>query len=232
MPVYSLTHHIGTHRPQAKFPGIIFALIMMAVMLAGAPSARAEGQVIVAFGDSITAGLGVNEQEAWPAVAQKILAEKGLAITIVNAGVSGDTTAGGKARLAWSLDGASPKPGFAIVALGGNDALRALTPENSYQNLDAIILALKKRNMPVLLAGMLAPPNLGDDFGKAFQAIYTRLASKHKILLYPFLLEGVAGDEKLNQHDGIHPTPEGQKIIARKMVPYIEALLSGKTALK
>ena len=232
MPVNSLIHHIGTRRPQAKLPGIIFTLVLFAVLLASAPSARAEGLVIVAFGDSITAGLGVSEQEAWPAVVQKILADKGVAITIVNAGVSGDTTAGGKARLAWSLDGPSPSPGFAIVALGGNDALRALTPENSYQNLDAIILALKKRNMPVLLAGMLAPPNLGDDFGKAFQAIYTRLASKHKILLYPFLLEGVAGDEKLNQHDGIHPTPEGQKIIARKMVPYIEALLSGKTALK
>jgi acyl-CoA thioesterase I len=200
----------------------------MMLLIFTTPQARAESAVIVAFGDSITAGLGVNEQEAWPYVAQKMLADKGRNVTIVNAGVSGDTTAGGKARLAWSLDGADPKPGFAVVALGGNDALRALTPENSFQNLDAIIIALKKRNMPVLLAGMLAPPNLGEDFGQKFQAIYTRLATKHKIPLYPFLLEGVAGIADLNQHDGIHPTPEGQRIIARKILPYIEALLAGK----
>lgn len=206
---------------------------MLGILLAGlfpASVARAETPVIVAFGDSITAGLGVQEQEAWPYVAQKMLADKGSKVTIVNAGVSGDTTAGGKARLAWSLDGADLKPGFAVVALGGNDALRALTPENSFQNLDAIITALKKRGMPVLLAGMLAPPNLGEDFGQKFQAVYTRLADKHQILLYPFLLEGVAGIANLNQHDGIHPTAEGQRIIAQKILPYLEALLAGKRA--
>jgi len=162
---------------------------------------------------------------------QKMLIAKGQSVTVVNAGVSGDTTAGGKARLAWSVDGADPKPTHAIIALGGNDALRALSQENAYQNLEAIILAFKKRNIAVLLAGMLAPPNLGAEYGHKFQAIYTRLAAKHKVLLYPFLLNGVAADANLNQADGIHPTEAGQKIIAARILPYIQALLSGKKAL-
>jgi acyl-CoA thioesterase I len=224
--------HIGRPGAQANQLPFIFALIALVTVVFTTPSVRAEGVVIVAFGDSITAGLGVKEHEAWPAVAQKMLIHKGLQVTIVNAGVSGDTTAGGRARLAWSLDGASPKPTFAIVALGGNDALRAVSPENSYQNLEAIILDLKKRGLPVLLAGMLAPPNLGADFGRDFKAIYTRLADKYNVLLFPFLLQDVGGNKDLNQHDGIHPTPEGQKIIAHNILPYIEALLSGKTALK
>jgi acyl-CoA thioesterase I len=223
--VRSVPQHIGRPGPQANHLRIIFAFGLFVAALFPASHAHAEPAVIVAFGDSITAGLGVSEQEAWPYVAQKMLADKGHQVTIINAGVSGDTTAGGKARLAWSLDGADPKPGFAVVALGGNDALRALTPEISFQNLDAIIIALKKRNMPVLLAGMLAPPNLGEDFGQKFQAIYTRLSDKHKIPLYPFLLDGVAGVADLNQHDGIHPTAEGQRIIARMILPFLETLL-------
>ena len=197
----------------------------------GPAFAQARGPVIVALGDSITAGYGLTEKDAWPIQVQKMLIAKGQSVTVVNAGVSGDTTAGGKARLAWSVDGADPKPTHAIIALGGNDALRALSQENAYQNLEAIILAFKKRNIAVLLAGMLAPPNLGAEYGHKFQAIYTRLAAKHKVLLYPFLLNGVAADANLNQADGIHPTEAGQKIIAARILPYIQALLSGKKAL-
>jgi len=193
---------------------------------------QAQNPVIIAFGDSLTAGLGVKAKEAWPAVVQDKLAAKGVHITMVNAGVSGDTTAGGKARLAWSLDGGAAKPSAAIVALGANDALRALDPEDAFNNLDAILAELKKRRMNILLAGMLAPPNLGEDYGKRFLAIYTRLADKHDIALYPFLLDGVAADQNLNQADGIHPTAEGQQVIAQKILPWVEALLNGRTAAK
>ena len=198
----------------------------------GSTPARAGQPVIVAVGDSITAGFGLSEREAWPAVLAGTLNKSGTPVTMINAGVSGDTTAGGRARLAWSLDGTDPKPTAAIVALGGNDALRALDPELAYQNLDAILTELKKRKLKILLAGMLAPPNLGPDYGRKFQAIYTRLAQKHNVLLFPFLLEGVAADPDLNQADGIHPTAAGQKVIAGNIKPFIEAMLDGKTAMK
>ena len=205
----------------------------MAALLVLSPlRVQADTPVIVAFGDSITAGLGVTEQEAWPAAVQRILADQGLKVTMINAGVSGDTTAGGRARLAWSLDGATPKPTLAVVALGGNDALRALDPENAYGNLDAIIIALKKRKMNILLAGMLAPPNLGGDYAEKFAAIYKRLAAKHTVLLYPFLLDGVAADKNLNQADGIHPTAAGQNIIATRIAPYLQALVEGRTRME
>jgi len=207
-------------------------LALVAGFLLSASPGQAQNPIVIAFGDSLTAGLGVKAKEAWPAVVRDKLAARGVHITMVNAGVSGDTTAGGKARLAWSLDGATVKPTAAIVALGANDALRALDPEDAFRNLDAILVELRKRNMDVLLAGMLAPPNLGEDYGNRFLAIYTRLADKHGVPLYPFLLDGVAAEKDMNQDDGIHPTAEGQQVIAEKILPWVEALLNGRTAAK
>ncbi len=180
----------------------------------------------MAFGDSLTAGLGVSPNETWPAQLEARLKAEGLDVRFVNAGVSGDTTAGGRARLAWSLDGAEPKPGYAIVALGANDAMRGLSPEAAYGNLDAIVAELKKRNIRILLAGMLAPPNLGPDYGDAFKAIYAKLAEKHGIALYPFLLDGVAAEPSLNQGDGIHPTAAGYTLIAERLAPVVRHFLA------
>ena len=224
--------HIGRLRPQTNPAAIIFVAALVLGLFEGSTPARAGQPVIVAVGDSITAGFGLSEREAWPAVLAGTLNKSGTPVTMINAGVSGDTTAGGRARLAWSLDGTDPKPTAAIVALGGNDALRALDPEQAFQNLDAMVMELKKRDLKVMLAGMLAPPNLGEDYGREFQAIYTRLAKKHDVLLYPFLLDGVAADPTLNQADGIHPTADGQKIIADRIKPWVLALLDGRTTLK
>ena len=195
-------------------------------MSAWGGSPAAAEKVIVAFGDSLTAGLGVSPNETWPAQLEARLKAEGLDVRFVNAGVSGDTTAGGRARLAWSLDGAEPKPGYAIVALGANDAMRGLSPEAAYGNLDAIVAELKKRNIRILLAGMLAPPNLGPDYGDAFKAIYAKLAEKHGIALYPFLLDGVAAEPSLNQGDGIHPTAAGYTLIAERLAPVVRHFLA------
>jgi len=180
---------------------------------------------IVAFGDSLTAGLGVAAADAWPAVLERTLRAAGHNVRVVNAGVSGDTTAGGRARLGWSLNGDGGAPDIVIVALGANDALRGLPPAQARANLDAIIIALKQKSIRVLLAGMLAPPNMGADYGAAFAALYRDLATRHDVPLYPFILDGVAAVPSLNQHDGIHPTAEGQAIIAARLAPYVKAML-------
>jgi acyl-CoA thioesterase-1 len=188
--------------------------------------AQTSGTTIVAFGDSLTAGLGVAEAEAWPAVLERSLRAAGLDVRIVNAGVSGDTTAGGRARLAWSLAGPGGRPDIVIVALGGNDALRGLATAQAQRNLDAILAELKQKSIRVLLAGMLAPPNFGREYGRAFAALYRDLAAKYNVPLYPFILDGVAADPALNQADGIHPTAQGQAIIAQRIEPYVRALLA------
>jgi len=217
-------HHIGTRTGFAKSLRLIAAFLSLWVFVSG-PASAAE-KVIVAFGDSLTAGLGVGPGETWPAQLEALLKNDGLEVRLVNAGVSGDTTAGGRARLAWSLDGAGAKPGYAIVALGAHDALRGLSPESAYINLDAIVGELKKRGIRVLLAGMLAPPNLGADYGDAFKAIYVRLADKHGVALYPFLLDGVAAESSLNQGDGIHPTAAGYTIVAARLAPVVRRFLN------
>jgi acyl-CoA thioesterase-1 len=142
---------------------------------------------------------------------------------VLDAGVSGDTTAGGRARIQWAL---ADRPHAAIVALGGNDGLRGLTPAQMRANLTAILDALAARNIPVLLAGMIAPPNLGRDYGRDFAEVFEALAqARPEVVFYPFLLDGVAGDPALNQPDRIHPTAQGADIIARRMLPFIETLL-------
>ena len=177
---------------------------------------------LVAFGDSLSAGYNLAASAAFPAVMEQALRQKGLAVEIVNAGVSGDTTQGGLERLDWSVpDGTDG----VILELGANDALRGVDPSVTRKNLDAIIARLTERKIPVLLAGMYAPRNLGEDYAKRFDAIYPELAKKHGLVLYPFFLEGIAGDRALNQADGLHPTAEGVKVIVRTILPTVERFI-------
>jgi acyl-CoA thioesterase-1 len=166
---------------------------------------------IAVLGDSLTAGLGVAKSASYPSLLQERLDAAGLDFEIVNAGVSGDTSAGGLARLDWALDG---DVRVLIVALGGNDGLRGLPAEELQGNLAQIIERAQARNITVILAGMEAPPNYGRDYIVAFHKIYPALAAKYRVALVPFLLQGVAGDDALNQRDGIHPTAAGARIVA------------------
>jgi acyl-CoA thioesterase I len=184
---------------------------------------------IVALGDSLTAGYMLQPSESFPAQLQMALQAKGHKVQIVNAGVSGDTSAGGLDRLEWSLE---PRPDAVILELGANDALRGTDPKITKDNLDKIISKLTASRIPVLLAGMKAPGNWGADFVKAFDAIYPSLAEKHAVPLYPFFLEGVALDGKLVMADGLHPTAQGIAEIVRRILPDVEALVARAAALK
>ncbi len=175
------------------------------------------------LGDSLTAGLGLSAADAFPAKLEKALKAKGLAVEVVNAGVSGDTTAGGLARLDWSVPAGTDA---VIVELGANDMLRGGDPERTRQALDAIMRRLTERQIPVLLAGMRAAPNLGGDYARAFEPIYPDLAAKYGLLYYPFFLEGVASDAKLNQRDGLHPTSAGIDAIVARILPKVEELVA------
>ena len=178
---------------------------------------------VLMLGDSITAGYGLPPGQGLVPRLQAALQAPGRQVRLIDAGVSGDTTAGGLARIDWSL---AENPQAAVVALGGNDGLRGLPPANSRANLAGILDRLAARNIPVLLAGMLAPPNLGADYGREFASIYTTLAAERPgLILYPFLLEGVAGDAALNQPDGIHPNPAGVAEMVRRMLPVTQTLL-------
>ena len=177
-------------------------------------SPKASRPRIVALGDSLTAGLGLEATSAYPALLQARLTAGGFAYDVVNAGVSGDTSAGGLSRLDWALDG---DVRVLIVALGGNDGLRALPPEELEQNLATIIEKAQARHITVILAGMEAPPNFGRDYIVKFHRVYPELANRYHVAFVPFLLEGVAGSETLNQRDGIHPTEEGAKIVANNI---------------
>jgi acyl-CoA thioesterase-1 len=177
---------------------------------------------IVMLGDSITAGLGLAAQDALPARLEKALKAKGLAVAIESAGVSGDTSAGGLARLDWSVGEGIDA---VILELGANDALRGLDPRQTQKNLATIITRLTERKIPVLLTGMLAPRNLGPDYAKSFDPIYPTLAAAHDVVFYPFILDGVAADSALNQGDGIHPNRPGVDIIVERLVPKVEELI-------
>jgi len=190
-----------------------------------APAARAaEGPVkIVALGDSLTAGFGLPLAAAFPTKLQAALKARGIDATVANAGVSGDTASGGLERLDWSVpDGTDA----VILELGANDALRGVDPKVTQKALDAILTRLDRRHIPVLLAGMLAPPNMGADYDKAFDAIYPALAAKHPVIFYPFFLAGVAADPKLDQADGMHPNAAGVDVIVRRILPSVEQLVA------
>ncbi|MDJ0386489.1 arylesterase [Roseomonas sp. E05] len=199
--------------------------IFLSVKPGGGARAQGEAPVkLLMLGDSITAGYGLAKEQALPAQLEALLRQSGEKVQVIAAGVSGDTTAGGKSRLDWAL---ADQPQAVIVALGGNDGLRGLPPADTYANLDDILTRLKARGIPVLLAGMLAPPNLGADYGRDFAATFQRLARAHPgAVFYPFLLEGVAGDPELNQPDRIHPNPRGAEEVARRMLPAVRELLS------
>ena len=183
---------------------------------------------ILALGDSLTAGLGLQPSDAFPVKLEAALRADGHDVTVVNAGVSGDTAVDGLARLDWAL---GDNVDAVIVELGANDALRGLPPAQAESALDGILTKLGERKLPVLLAGMRAPPNLGPDYQQAFDGMYQRLAEKHGTLLYPFFLDGVAAELSLNQADGMHPNPAGVDIIVSRMKPIVEQLIR-KTAAK
>jgi acyl-CoA thioesterase-1 len=195
---------------------------MMALMPVSSVMAS-DQPVLMVLGDSLVAGHGLPQGEAFPDELGRLLKKDGVDVEIVNAGVSGDTTAGGLARLDWSL---AAKPDAAMIVLGGNDLLRGLEPAASYRNLEGIIEQLAANQVEVLLAGMQAPRNLGADYANEFDAIYDRLAKRHKILFYPFFLDGVALQSAMNQPDGMHPNEQGVAHIATKILPLVKTLLS------
>jgi len=187
------------------------------------PNLVASRPRIVVLGDSLTAGLGLPPDQAYPKLLQQRLDKEGLKYEVVNAGVSGDTSAGGLARLDWALEG---DVRVLIVALGGNDGLRGLPAEELKANLSQIVEHAQKRHIQVVLAGMEAPPNFGQSYIVSFHQIYPEVARQYKVPLVPFLLQGVAGIDTLNQRDGIHPTAEGARIVADNIWPVLRPMLT------
>ena len=181
---------------------------------------------VVAFGDSLTAGLGLLEQEAYPALLQRKIDEAGYEFEVVNAGLPGDTSAGGVRRLDWALEGDAR---VLIVAFGGNDALRGLSADQMRDNLTTMIQQARERGVVVILAGMEAPPNFGQEYATAFRQAFRDVALKERVLLIPFLLAGVAGNPSLNQPDGIHPNQQGARIMAETVWAVLEPLLDQMT---
>jgi acyl-CoA thioesterase-1 len=194
--------------------------------VASAGAEQADTRLIVAFGDSLYAGYGVLPQESFPAQLEKALAARGIAASVRNAGVSGDTSSAGLRRLAFTLDGLDRKPDLVMVNLGGNDMLRGIDPAETRANLTAICEELKKRGIPIMLTGMIAAPNLGRDYADAFNAIYGDLAKRYDAVLYPFFLDQVVTDPALMLPDRIHPNPKGIEKIVERVVPLVAGPLS------
>jgi len=213
-----LRHRLGSFRPYGLLAAFVNAWLVLAAPALAAPI------TILAIGDSLTAGYGLAQPMSFAAQLEAALRDGGHDVRISNGGVSGDTSAGGRSRLAWSL---AEKPHAVIIELGANDGLRGLDPRETEANLDAIITEIKKRGLPVLLTGMRAPPNLGPEYGAEFNGLYPRLAQKHGILFYPFFLEGVAAVPSLNQDDAIHPNGDGVREIVKRLVPFVRKLIAG-----
>jgi len=212
-------------RQSGPFMTIIFACAAaLAVMIApaSAPLAQAQPLRLVVLGDSLTAGYGLPQEAAFPAVLERALKAKGYRVEIANAGVSGDTSSGGLDRLDWSVpDGTDG----VIVELGANDMLRGLDPAVPRRAIGAIVERLKARNIPVMLAGMYASRNLGPDYVQKFDSLYQDIAKRHDLVLYPFFLDGVAGERSLNLPDGLHPTAKGVEIIVGRILPTVESFI-------
>jgi acyl-CoA thioesterase-1 len=208
----------------AFFVAVMLSLAgFLDVAQAQTPSPAGRPVKLVALGDSLTAGYNLPGSAAFPVKLEQALRRKGVAVEIVNAGVSGDTSQAGLERLDWSVpDGTDG----VILELGANDALRGIDPGQTRQSLEAIISRLKQRGIAVMLAGIYAPRNLGEDYAKRFDAIHRELAEKHGLVLYPFFLEGIAGDRALNQPDGLHPTAEGVDVIVRSILPTVERFIA------
>lgn len=198
------------------------AFLLLCTLSFPASAQQSQSMTIVVLGDSLSAGYKLPREAAFTSQLEKALREKGYQVSVPNTGVSGETTAGGLARLDWIL---GDKPDLVLVELGANDGLRGIDPASTRDNLDNILVKLKERGVPAVLAGMMAPRNLGSAYGKQFDAIYPELAKKHDIPLYPFFLDGVAMDPKLNQEDGMHPTAEGVAVIVNRILPTVTAAL-------
>ena len=198
------------------------------VVAAGVEAAGRPGPLVVALGDSLTAGLGLDVEDAYPTRLERTLRDDGYAVTVVNAGVSGDTSAAGLSRAEWALEG---DVRILILALGGNDGLRGLPVDQMKRNLSQILSVAAERGIRVLLAGMEAPPNFGATYTAAFRTVFEELAREHDVAFLPFLLDGVAADPALNQADGIHPNADGAAIVAAGVRDAIEPLLSVLTPM-
>ena len=196
----------------------LFLITILTVSSSFANSTASKSVVILAFGDSLTAGYGLERDDSFPRQLENSLATSGYPVTVINSGVSGDTSAGGLARLEWALAG---NPQIVLVELGANDALRGLDPAQTYDNLDQILVRLKKAGCRIVFAGMRAPRNLGIDYTFEFDQIYPNLADRHDLYFYPFFLEGVAADPGLNQADGIHPNAEGVRVVVKGIQPLV-----------
>ncbi|MFW2829300.1 arylesterase [Sphingomonas sp. ID0503] len=209
-------------RRYGLFSGLVYAL---ALLVAGPAFAAPAPLTIWAFGDSLTAGYGLPPRDGFTAQLQAALRKDGLPVTVRNGGISGDTAAQGWARLRWGLRGLKVKPDLVIVELGANDMLRGLPPAQTAKTLDQILTELKRRNIPVLLAGMRAAPNLGPAYRRRFEDIYPMLAKRHAVPLYPFFLAASAGNPALTQPDGIHPNAKGVAANLRLMLPAVKKAL-------
>jgi acyl-CoA thioesterase I len=201
---------------------LVQALAFVAVLATASHAAAARTLRLVALGDSLTAGLGLAPGKAFPDRLEAALRAKGWDVKVINAGVSGDTAADGLARYEWAVP---PDADALIIELGANDMLRGLKPEATKATLAAILDKARAAHLPTLLAGMRAAPNLGPEYAGQFSAIYPALAKAYDVPLYPFFLDGVAGDPKLNQPDGLHPTADGVEVIVQKILPSVEALM-------
>jgi acyl-CoA thioesterase-1 len=202
--------------------GALKVALALAIVQVASGAAANDACRIAVLGDSLATAYGLAIEEGFPAQLERRLRAEGFDCVVLDAGVGGDTTAGGLARLDWAL---ADQPSHVIVELGGNDALRGLPPEQMEQNLDAIVGRLREQGVAVLLAGMLAPPNLGRAYGEAFEAAFARVAERHDVVLYPFFLDGVAGNPELNQPDGIHPTAAGIAVIVERILPTVTGWL-------
>ncbi len=196
------------------------AFIAMIVYFCGSVAISAENKTILAFGDSLTAGYGLPTEDSFTVQLESKLNSRGLPATVINAGVSGDTTSGGFSRLEWVLSSYTDID-LVILTLGGNDALRGIDPKVTRNNMDKMTKILTSRNIPTLIGGMMAPPNLGQIYGKDFNSIYTDIADKYEVPLYPFFLDGVAGILEFNQADTIHPNKKGVDIITERLASVI-----------
>ncbi len=209
-----------------KTPGIWLLSLFLSIALSQAHAGEERSFSIVVLGDSLTAGYGLTEPDSFPAQLETILNRRGYQVKVVNAGVSGDTSAGGAARLDWSL---GEQPDLMIVELGANDALRGLSPQQTRANLADILSRLQKKQVGIIFAGMKAPRSLGEDYYSSFDRLYPELARTYEVAFYPFFLEGVAGRPELNLADGIHPNAEGVRVIVAGVLPLVESFLKAST---
>jgi acyl-CoA thioesterase-1 len=224
-----------TERPRAAIPSdrqygarprpinALAALCLLFSLLLAAPAAGAE-KTILALGDSLVAGYGLEKADSFPTELEEALRAEGHDVRVINAGVSGDTSKGGLARVDWLF---ADKPDLMLLELGANDGLRGLPPAQTEENLAAIIEKAQDAGVPVLLAGMMAPPNLGREYGEEFNAVFPRLAERYDVAFYPFFLDGVAAEPELNQGDGMHPNAAGVDVIVERILPHVIDALPG-----